>query len=80
MSAHPQRAHRHAVRPMQPVARPGKVGGVPIYVALLRGVNVGGARPLKMSDLKNEFYSDLAKVKTALYTQGGKKAESTATT
>ena len=34
MSAHPQRVHRHAVRPMQPVARPGKVGGVPIYVAL----------------------------------------------
>jgi uncharacterized protein (DUF1697 family) len=28
---------------------------VPIYVALLRGVNVGGARSLKMSDLRNTF-------------------------
>jgi uncharacterized protein (DUF1697 family) len=37
---------------MQAVARPGKVGGMPLYVALLRGINVGGARPLKMSDLK----------------------------
>jgi uncharacterized protein (DUF1697 family) len=37
---------------MQPVARPGKVGGMPIYVALLRGINVGGHRPVKMSDLR----------------------------
>ena len=26
---------------------------MPIYIALLRGVNVGGARPLKMADLRN---------------------------
>jgi uncharacterized protein (DUF1697 family) len=37
---------------MQAVARPGKVGGVPIYVALLRGINVGGHRPVKMTDLR----------------------------
>ncbi|MGE0059482.1 MAG: DUF2207 domain-containing protein, partial [Dehalococcoidia bacterium] len=30
---------------------------------------------VKMSDLKNEFYSDLAKVKTALYVQGGKSKD-----
>ena len=28
---------------------------MPVYVALLRGVNVGGARSLKMSDLRNTF-------------------------
>ena len=28
---------------------------MPIYVALLRGINVGGVRSLKMSDLRNTF-------------------------
>jgi len=40
---------------MQAVARPGKVGFVPIYVALLRGINVGGSRSLKMAILKTAF-------------------------
>jgi uncharacterized membrane protein len=31
-----------------------------------------GAESVKMSDLKNKFYSDLAKVKSALYVQSGK--------
>lgn len=37
---------------MQALARPGKVRSVPIYVALLRGINVGGHRPVKMSELR----------------------------
>jgi len=70
MPAHLQRAHRHAVRPMQPVARPGKVGFVPIYVALLRGINVGGSRPLKMASLKTAF-EQAGCTNVATYIQSG---------
>jgi uncharacterized protein (DUF1697 family) len=55
---------------MQAVARPGKVGFVPIYVALLRGINVGGSRSLKMTDLKAAF-EQAGCTNVATYIQSG---------
>jgi uncharacterized protein (DUF1697 family) len=34
---------------------------MPVYVALLRGINVGGARPIRMTDLRGMFESAGAK-------------------
>jgi uncharacterized protein (DUF1697 family) len=55
---------------MQAVARPGKVGFVPIYVALLRGINVGGSRPLKMTVLAETFWQ-AGCTNVATYIQSG---------
>jgi uncharacterized protein (DUF1697 family) len=43
---------------------------VPVYIALLRGINVGGARPIKMADLKKTFEKAGA-TDVATYIQSG---------
>ncbi|HUS30124.1 MAG TPA: DUF1697 domain-containing protein [Kofleriaceae bacterium] len=49
---------------------PGKVGSVPIYVALLRGINVGGSRPVKMQALRATF-ARVGCTNVATYIQSG---------
>jgi uncharacterized protein (DUF1697 family) len=70
MPAHPKRGHGRACSLAQQPASPGKLVRVPTYVALLRGINVGGNRIIKMTDLKAMFEAAGAS-DVATYIQSG---------